>query len=149
MEFADLNQNEIDELLTGNELAGEMEARRAASSLQREVLGEDDEAGASSKSPSIGPARFEELSQELPVEAPVAGMKVLMDVPLSVSVELGKARCYVKDLLSLTAGSVVELDRAAGDPVDILINGKPFAFGEVVVIDENFGVRIREIIHKH
>ncbi len=138
MEFADLSQNEIDELLTGTQEA-----------LEHQTLREDGAADLSSESPIIGPARFEELEKARPAEAPVAGMKVLMDVPLSVSVELGKARCYVKDLLSLTAGSVVELDRAAGDPVDILINGKPFAFGEVVVIDENFGVRIREIIHKH
>ena len=66
----------------------------------------------------------------------------------SVTVELGKAKCYVKDLLNLTMGSIVELDKLAGDPVDILINGKLFARGEVVVIDENFGVRIQEIVNK-
>ena len=71
-----------------------------------------------------------------------------MDVPLSVTVELGKTRCYVKDLLNLASGSIVELDRLAGDPIDILVNGKLFAKGEVVVIDENFGVRIKEIMNK-
>ena len=71
-----------------------------------------------------------------------------MDIPLAISVELGKAKCYVKDLLNLTIGSIVELDKLAGDPVDILVNGKLFAKGEVVVIDENFGVRIQEIVNK-
>ena len=82
------------------------------------------------------------------MDEPVAGMEVLLDVPLALSVELGRARCFVKDLLNLSSGSVVELDKAAGDPVDILINGKLFARGEVVVIDENFGVRIQEIVHR-
>lgn len=54
----------------------------------------------------------------------------------------------MRDLLNLTVGSIVELDRLAGDPVDILVNGKLFAKGEVVVIDENFGVRIQEVIGK-
>ncbi len=96
--------------------------------------------------PQIKSVAFEKF-EESPGghEEPVAGMEILMDVPLTLSVELGKAKCYVKDLLNLTTGSVVELDRIAGDPVDILVNGKVFASGEVVVIDENFGVRIREI----
>lgn len=96
--------------------------------------------------PMVKPVVFEEFGEDVDRHrVPVAGMEILLDVPLTVSVELGKAKCYVKDLLNLTTGSVVELDRIAGDPVDILVNGKPFASGEVVVIDENFGVRIREI----
>ncbi len=100
------------------------------------------------KTPSIRPAVFEELADEPPVQAPVAGMEVLLDVPLAISVELGRARCFVKDLMGLSSGSVVELDKAAGDTVDILVNGKLFARGEVVVIDENFGVRIQEIVNR-
>ncbi len=104
--------------------------------------------------PFIKPADFEEFRSGSVAEEPISDMGVLLDIPLSISVELGKSRCYVKDLLSLTAGSIVELDRLAGDPVDILVNGKMFAKGEVVVIDENFGVRIREVLgkgkgHKH
>ncbi|QUL98606.1 MAG: flagellar motor switch protein FliN [Candidatus Fermentithermobacillus carboniphilus] len=101
-----------------------------------------------SRTPTIRAAVFEELPKVQGQETPISGMDVLMDIPLSISVELGKARCYVKDLLNLTTGSIVELDRLAGDPVDILVNGKLFARGEVVVIDENFGVRIQEIVTK-
>lgn len=101
------------------------------------------------KTPSIRPAAFDELAEDSPLEVPVAGMDVLLDVPLNISVELGRARCFVKDLINLSSGSVVELDKAAGDTVDILVNGKLFARGEVVVIDENFGVRIQEIVNRH
>lgn len=100
------------------------------------------------REPSIRVANFEEFEMEPVSEKPVSDMGVLMDIPLSISVELGRSRCYVKDLLNLTVGSIVELDRLAGDPVDVLVNGKIFAKGEVVVIDENFGVRIQEILSK-
>ncbi len=69
-----------------------------------------------------------------------------MDVPLQITVELGRTRKLIRDILELTPGSVVELDKLAGEPVDILVNGKLIAKGEVVVIDENFGVRITDII---
>ncbi|MFY9359242.1 MAG: flagellar motor switch protein FliN [Bacillota bacterium] len=98
--------------------------------------------------PSIRVAEFQEFKMEAGPEKPVSDIDVLMDIPLSISVELGKSKCYVRDLLNLTVGSIVELDRLAGDPVDILVNGKLFAKGEVVVIDENFGVRIQEVIGK-
>lgn len=71
---------------------------------------------------------------------------LIMDVPLQITVELGRTRKLIREILDLTPGSVVELDKLAGEPVDILANGKPIAKGEVVVIDENFGVRITEII---
>lgn len=98
------------------------------------------------REPSIRVADFEEFEMKPVSEKPVSDMGVLMDIPLSISVELGRSKCYVKDLLNLTVGSIVELDRLAGDPVDVLVNGKIFAKGEVVVIDENFGVRIQEIL---
>ncbi|HHY76304.1 MAG TPA: flagellar motor switch protein FliN [Firmicutes bacterium] len=98
--------------------------------------------------PSVQPVFFEEFSKEPETEAPVAGMEALLDVPLSVSVELGRAKCRVKDLLNLTVGAVLELDKSAGENVDVLVNGKLFAHGEVVVVDENFGVRITDIVSK-
>ncbi|MBP2642430.1 MAG: fliN: flagellar motor switch protein FliN [Firmicutes bacterium] len=73
-------------------------------------------------------------------------ISLLMDVPLQVTVELGRTRKLIRDILELSPGSVVELDKLAGEPVDILANGKLIAKGEVVVIDENFGVRVTEII---
>jgi len=69
-----------------------------------------------------------------------------MDVNMELTVELGRTRKSIKDILGMGEGTVIELDKLAGEPVDILVNGKLIARGEVVVIDENFGVRVTEII---
>jgi flagellar motor switch protein FliN/FliY len=71
---------------------------------------------------------------------------LLLDVQMTVTVELGRTKKYVKDILEMGEGSIIELDKQAGEHVDVLVNGKLVARGEVVVIDENFGVRITEII---
>ncbi len=73
-------------------------------------------------------------------------LELLMDIPLEISVELGRVKMEVREVLGLSAGSIVEINKAAGEPVDVLVNGRPVARGEVVVIDENFGVRITEIL---
>lgn len=75
-----------------------------------------------------------------------AGLNLLMDIPLEVSVELGRVKMLIKDILELGTGSVVELDKVAGEPVDLLVNGKLVAKGEVVVIEDNFGIRVTEIL---
>lgn len=71
---------------------------------------------------------------------------LILDVPMQVTVELGRTRKLIREILELGPGSIIELDKLAGEPVDILVNGKQIAKGEVVVIDENFGVRITEIV---
>lgn len=73
------------------------------------------------------------------------GIDMLLDVDLQVSVELGRTRLPIREILQLGLGSVIELDKLAGEPVDILVNDKPIAKGEVIIIDENFGVRITSI----
>ena len=75
-------------------------------------------------------------------------LDLLMNVPLKVTAELGTAKMLVQDILKLGAGSIVELDRLAGGPVDLLVNDKLVARGEVVAIDENFGVRVTELIDR-
>ncbi|GAA1800973.1 hypothetical protein GCM10009682_23300 [Luedemannella flava] len=75
-----------------------------------------------------------------------AGLDLLHDVEMEISAELGRTRMSVRELLSLAPGAVVELDRAAGSPADLLVNGRLIARGEVVVIDENFGIRITDIV---
>jgi flagellar motor switch protein FliN/FliY len=75
-------------------------------------------------------------------------LDLLLNVSLQVTAELGKCRMNVRDILKLGTGSVVELDRLAGGPVDLLVNNKLVARGEVVSIDENFGVRITELIEQ-
>jgi flagellar motor switch protein FliN len=71
---------------------------------------------------------------------------LLLDVTLPVAVELGRARMQIQDILKLTPGSVIPLDKSAGDPVELFINDRPIAKGEVVIIDENFGVRLTSIV---
>jgi flagellar motor switch protein FliN/FliY len=75
-----------------------------------------------------------------------SGIELIMDVQLQVTVELGRSRLTVREVLGLGAGSVVELDKRAGEAVEVVVNNKTVARGEVVVIDENFGVRITEIV---
>jgi flagellar motor switch protein FliN len=73
-------------------------------------------------------------------------LDLLLDVPLDLSVELGRARMSIQDLLNLSPGSVVELDKIAGEPLDILVNGRLVARGEAVVVNDKFGVRISDIV---
>ncbi len=90
-------------------------------------------------------AQFTPLSTE-PVQINDTNIGLILDVPLQVTVELGRTKKRIRDILELSTGSIVELDKLAGEPVDILVNGKLLAKGEVVVIDENFGVRITDIV---
>lgn len=94
---------------------------------------------------NVQPVQFAPLTQA-PITASDTNINLIMDVPLQVTVELGRTRKLIRDILELGPGSVVELDKLAGEPVDILVNGKLIAKGEVVVIDENFGVRITDIV---
>lgn len=80
------------------------------------------------------------------VAKPQANLEMLMDVPLRISVELGRTRMSLRQTLDLVQGSVIELDRLAGDPVDVYVNERLLAKGEVVVVDDKFAVRITEII---
>ena len=75
-------------------------------------------------------------------------LQLLHEVPMGVTVQLGSTRMTVRELLALAPGSVVELDRAAGSPVDVLVNGTLLARGEVVVVDEKFGVRVMEVVSR-
>jgi flagellar motor switch protein FliN/FliY len=73
-------------------------------------------------------------------------LELLLDVPLDLSVELGRTRMSIQDLLNLSPGSVVELDKIAGEPLDILLNDRLIARGEAVVVNDKFGVRITDIV---
>jgi len=79
-------------------------------------------------------------------DADRSNIGLLMDVPMEMSVELGRTRKLVKEILAMGEGTIIELDKLAGEPVDVLVNQRLVAKGEVVVIDENFGVRITEIV---
>lgn len=94
---------------------------------------------------TIQPVQFANL-QEQPNGGAPQNIGLIMDVPLDVSVELGKTRKTIRDILELHQGAIIQLDKMAGEPVDLLVNGKLIAKGEVVVIDENYGIRITAII---
>ena len=76
----------------------------------------------------------------------VQNLDFILDIPLKVSVELGRAKVIIKDLLQLGQGSVLELDKLAGEPLEVLVNGKLVARGEVVVVNEKFGIRLTDVI---
>lgn len=95
----------------------------------------------------VQPAQFNPIATPTSVDqADIASIDLLMDVPMRVTVELGRTQLSVEEVLDLQGGSVVELDRIAGDPVDVFINDRIIAKGEVVVVDDRFGVRITELV---
>lgn len=94
---------------------------------------------------AIRPAQFTELAS-MPAAGGRQSIELLLGVNLQVTVEIGRARLPIREVLSLTPGSIVELDKLAGEKVDVLVNGHQIATGEVVVVDENFGVRITEVV---
>lgn len=96
--------------------------------------------------PTVQPAVFSNFETYQPMQTETKNLEMLLDIPLQVTVELGRTKRSVKDILELGAGSIIELDKLAGEPVDILVNNRLIAQGEVVVIDENFGVRVTDII---
>ena len=98
---------------------------------------------------AVSQAEFMPLQSPASQEAAPANLGLLYDVPLNVTVELGRTKKTVREVLELSQGSIIELDKLAGEPVDIYVNQQRIARGEVVVIEENFGVRVTEIIQPH
>ncbi|TKH43142.1 flagellar motor switch phosphatase FliY [Paenibacillus terrae] len=95
---------------------------------------------------NVQPVQFSNLQSGAFAQVDENNLNLLMDIPLRVTVELGRTQKQIKDILELSQGSIIELDKLAGEPVDILVNNKLIAKGEVVVIDENFGVRVTDIV---
>lgn len=95
---------------------------------------------------NVQPAMFSSFEEYKPAETESKNLNMLLDIPLQITVELGRTKRSVKEILGLSSGSILELDKLAGEHVDILINNRLIAKGEVVVIDENFGVRVTDIL---
>jgi flagellar motor switch protein FliN/FliY len=93
-------------------------------------------------------AQFETLKDEgLGVDpSKDVNLEVILDVPVTLSMEVGRTRIPIRNLLQLNQGSVIELDRAAGEPLDVFVNGTLVAHGEVVVVNEKFGIRLTDVI---
>jgi flagellar motor switch protein FliN/FliY len=104
-------------------------------------------AGAEAAAASVAAAEFKLPSfQQVMQDAQVSSIELLRDVELNVKIELGRSRMMVEDVLKLSEGSVVELDKLAGDPVDVFVNDRLVARGEVLVLNDNFCVRVNEIV---
>lgn len=96
---------------------------------------------------NIQPAQFQAFNTQMPQQmASQENIGLIMDVPLEVTVELGRTKKSIAEILDFTLGTIIELDKIAGEPIDVLVNGKFVAKGEVVVIEESFGIRVTEII---
>jgi flagellar motor switch protein FliN/FliY len=92
-------------------------------------------------------AAMDELRAEArSAPADVAQLESILDIPVMLSVEIGQTRISIRNLLQLNQGSIVELDRLAGEPLDVLVNGTLIAHGEVVVVNEKFGIRLTDVI---
>jgi len=100
----------------------------------------------SGNSPNIQPVQFSSFDESPTLQSEPNNIDLLLDIPLQVTVELGRTKKMVKEILEVSPGSIIELDKLAGEPVDILVNNKLIAVGEVVVIDDNFGVRVTDIL---
>ncbi len=108
-----------------------------------EALAEQAESGSGDE---VAPAELEKLAAE-PVPADgEANLESILDIPVTLAMEIGRTQISIRNLLQLNQGSVVALDRLAGEPMDVLVNGTLVAHGEVVVVNEKFGIRLTDVI---
>jgi flagellar motor switch protein FliN/FliY len=99
-----------------------------------------------SKTNDARQAEFDNLQNDGGTGPGDVSLDVILDVPVTLSMEVGRTRIPIRNLLQLNQGSVVELDRAAGEPLDVFVNGTLVAHGEVVVVNEKFGIRLTDVI---
>jgi len=118
------------------------------SSTMQENTGYSQPMGYNSQPMNVQPAQFQQFGQMNPMFMGPENIDLIMDVPLEVTVELGRASRTIKEILDFSPGTIIELNKLSGEPVDVLVNGKLIARGEVVVIEESFGIRITEILNK-
>ncbi len=105
-----------------------------------------EEAGDISSDENASPAGLQSLRDDGIVGDEEFNLDVILDVPVTISMEIGQTKISIRNLLQLNQGSVIELDRLAGEPLDVLINGTLIAHGEVVVVNEKFGIRLTDVI---
>lgn len=115
-----------------------------------EAMAEQSASSASSRNNgadnSYEKAQFGQLRNEGKASVDEVNLDVILDIPVILSVEIGRTRQTIRNLLQLNQGSVVELDRLAGEPMDVLVNGTLIAHGEIVVVNEKFGIRLTDVI---
>ncbi|WP_286220201.1 MULTISPECIES: flagellar motor switch protein FliN [Marinobacter] len=142
------------QLSEDEKLAAEWEAAMEESGDDADS-GEDEwaaamaEAGETGKDDDVQAAPMEEfdhVSQPSQGTGPAPDMDVILDIPVTISMEVGNTQIPIRNLLQLNQGSVIELDRLAGEPLDVLVNGTLIAHGEVVMVNEKFGIRLTDVI---
>lgn len=149
-----MSEQEQEETAASSEAAdGEDEDPWAAALAEQQAVEEEasaeDESAADEAPASEAKAASDDVFRPLTQEGgtpPSRDLEMIMDIPVKLTVELGRTKLTIKQLLELAQGSVIELDGLAGEPMDILINGYLVAQGEVVVIEDKYGIRITEII---
>lgn len=146
----ELSQEDIDRLLTGDGGLGDNKGKDAGQDKLAEEwahaleTGEDIQEG-KPLGKTAEKASFDELQQGKP-SGGSTDLDFILDIPLEVTVEMGRTKMLINDLLQIGQGSVIELNRLAGEPLDILVNNKLVARGEVVVVGEKFGIRLTDIV---
>ena len=121
-----------------------------AAALEQQEQGEEQVEAApapAAAQPQAQSAQFQELQEEIAgITDGEVNLDSILDVPVTISMEIGRTKIPIRNLLQLNQGSVVELDRLAGEPMDVLVNGTLIAQGEVVVVNEKFGIRLTDVI---
>ncbi|ENY71226.1 flagellar motor switch protein FliN [Aeromonas diversa] len=124
--------------MSGNDEEQDLMADAWAAALEEQVASEAAE---------VKPAPLEELQEDPPISAEERRkLDTILDIPVTISMEVGRSQISIRNLLQLNQGSVVELDRVAGEPLDVLVNGTLIAHGEVVVVNDKFGIRLTDVI---
>jgi flagellar motor switch protein FliN/FliY len=123
-----------------------MAAEWAAALAESKGTEETPPALAEAEAPAAAPATFANFSPAQVASAGSNDINMILDIPVQLTVELGRARIPIKHILQLAQGSVVELDALAGEPMDVLVNGYLIAQGEVVVVSDKFGIRLTDIV---
>ncbi|HAE90156.1 MAG TPA: flagellar motor switch protein FliN [Idiomarina baltica] len=124
----------------------EMDDWEAAMAEQAASEEGESEDNADKQSEGVRTAELEELNAESLDDGDKRKLDAILDIPVTISMEVGRSQISIRNLLQLNQGSVVELERVAGEPLDVLVNGTLIAHGEVVVVNDKFGIRLTDVI---
>ncbi len=135
-----------DDLVSGGEVDQDAMADEWAAAMEEQVDVDSTKSGA--KMDSAAGLRLAELEDDSTQEGDELNpdLDVILDIPVTIAMEVGRTSITIRNLLQLNQGSVIELDRLAGEPLDVLVNGTLIAHGEVVVVNEKFGIRMTDVI---
>ncbi len=130
----------------GDALNEQADAEAGAADDWGDALNEQADAEADAVGDNIETAEMQPLQADAVISADEVNLDVILEIPVTLSMEIGRTEISIRNLLQLNQGSVIELDRLAGEPMDVMVNGTLVAHGEVVVVNEKFGIRLTDII---